>query len=139
MFPRILITVGTTEFDDLLKVINTTEFCHVIKSMGCQSIAVQFGRGQITPSELVVNCEGEGIRVNDFRFSSSMEPHILQASLVISHAGAGSIIETLNSPNKPFLIVILNLFIDVYTQICKVIIYCRFGSTASFRLLLMNP
>ena len=110
MFPRILITVGTTEFDELIEVINSSEFCRTIKLMGCQSIVVQFGRGQITPSKLVANCKDVGIAVNEFRFASSMEPDILKASLVISHAGAGSIIETLTSPNKPFLIVMFYLF-----------------------------
>ncbi|CAK9302015.1 unnamed protein product [Gordionus sp. m RMFG-2023] len=63
---------------------------------------IQLGRGVYYPQSNIL----EGFFIQWYHYKNSIESDIKQASLVISHAGAGSIIEILEA-NKN-LIVVLN-------------------------------
>jgi beta-1,4-N-acetylglucosaminyltransferase len=110
VFKQVLITVGTTDFDELIDLLNVSasEVASYLRASGCCTVRVQIGRGKIEPLEFTRECIVHGIDVTHFRFASSMEPEILGATLVISHAGAGSVVETLNAPNRPYLVVMMS-------------------------------
>jgi beta-1,4-N-acetylglucosaminyltransferase len=109
VFKRVLITVGTTDFDYLIDLLNASasKIAIHLHALGCASVRVQIGRGKIEPLDLARECRARGVEFTHFRFAASMEPEILGATMVVSHAGAGSVIETLNSPNRPYLIVMM--------------------------------
>lgn len=112
VFEKILITVGTTDFDSLVELLDAsaTRLATSLCALGCSILRVQIGRGRKEPLDLARECVARGINFTCFRFAPSMEPEIMGATLVLSHAGAGSVIETLSAPNRPYLIVTTNSF-----------------------------
>ena len=96
----VFVTVGSTSFDDLIKTVCTEECLELLKSYGFEKIILQVGKGTFVPEEML------SFKVEWFRFKDNILDCIKNASLVIGHAGAGTILETL-SQGKP-LIVVLN-------------------------------
>ncbi|XP_010434781.1 PREDICTED: UDP-N-acetylglucosamine transferase subunit ALG13 homolog [Camelina sativa] len=99
----VFVTVGTTSFDALVKAVVTQHVQDELLKRGCTHLLIQMGRGTFFPTK----CDGaDGSLVVDyFTFSSSIADHIRSASLVISHAGSGSIFETLKL-GKPLIVVV---------------------------------
>ncbi|CAI0407398.1 unnamed protein product [Linum tenue] len=95
----VFMTVGTTLFDAL----DTEQVKHELLRRGYTHLLIQIGRGSYIPHK----CEGEGgsLVVDYFTFSSSIAEHLRSASLVINHAGSGSIFETLRL-GKPLIVVV---------------------------------
>lgn len=87
----IFITVGTTEFDTLLRKIDKL----VEDKKISDEIIAQIGNGKYVPK-----------RIKYFRFAKSLLSFFQNAQLIISHAGAATIFECLELQKK--LIVIEN-------------------------------
>lgn len=105
MKQRVFITVGTTDFDQLMKVLDQAEFLQTLKSCGYEQLTIQFGRGLYNPSNAVNEGKLLGIKVDVYRFKPTLDEDILSADLVISHCGAGSILESVKY-KKPLIVVI---------------------------------
>ncbi|XP_033760792.1 UDP-N-acetylglucosamine transferase subunit ALG13 homolog [Pecten maximus] len=98
---RVFVTVGTTEFDRLISVFTTEDTFKVLEKKGFTSVTLQTGRGSSEPL-----CGQVGkVTVEHYRYKPSIQDDISSADLVISHAGAGSCLETLEA-GKPLLVVI---------------------------------
>eukprot|EP00438_Fugacium_kawagutii_P012674 Skav207516 [mRNA] locus=scaffold907:206762:211355:+ [translate_table: standard] len=96
------VTVGTTSFDDLVKEVDSESFQEQAKSLGYKSLVVQSGRGTYRLSQR----DPPILEVKSFDLKPSLEEEMSSASLVISHAGAGSIIEALRQKRR--LLVVVN-------------------------------
>ncbi|EEF49798.1 UDP-N-acetylglucosamine transferase subunit ALG13 homolog [Ricinus communis] len=99
----VFVTVGTTLFDALVRAVDTEQVKQQLFRKGYTHLLIQMGRGSYTPTKT----EGEdgSLAVDYFTFSSSIADHLRSASLVISHAGSGSIFETLRL-QKPLIVVV---------------------------------
>ncbi|KAK9165729.1 hypothetical protein Scep_000920 [Stephania cephalantha] len=99
----VFVTVGTTCFDSLVRAVDAPEIKQDLLNRGYTALLIQMGRGSYIPTK----CGGEdgGLAVDYFTFSSSIAQHLKSASLVISHAGSGSIFETLRL-GKPLIVVV---------------------------------
>ncbi|XP_057957216.1 uncharacterized protein LOC131150496 [Malania oleifera] len=99
----VFVTVGTTCFDALVRVVDTPAVKKELSRKGYTHLVIQLGRGAYIPTK----CEGEdgSLVVECFTFSSSIADYLRSASLVISHAGSGSIFETLRL-GKPLIVVV---------------------------------
>lgn len=105
-YESIFITVGTTEFDELIEEIDTEEFLDLLVSTCCcKRLVLQIGRGSIEPLLIPKLCLAKNIKYELFRFKQTLHDEIEQADLVISHCGAGSILEVLHM-NKSLIVVI---------------------------------
>jgi beta-1,4-N-acetylglucosaminyltransferase len=102
-----LVTVGTTKFDDLISELETRadEFCAILASRGIRKVFVQFGNGTIEPRNLKLVAEKYFDSVEVFRFKPMLKEIIGENTLLISHAGAGTILEGLRSRAEMFVIV----------------------------------
>lgn len=100
-FEKCFITVGTTKFDNLCEYILTSTILTVLKKLGCKEITFQIGNSDTEPGKFVK----DGVKLNLFRFKDSIQEEIMEADLIISHAGAGSCLEALEQ-NKPLLVVV---------------------------------
>lgn len=89
---KIFITVGTTEFDSLIKAIDTAFV----------NQSEYFFTAQISSS-----ANYKPINFEFFEFSSDIERYIDEADFIITHAGAGSVYSMLEKGKK--LIVVPNL------------------------------
>ncbi|KAL2335152.1 hypothetical protein Fmac_016365 [Flemingia macrophylla] len=99
----VFVTVGTTCFDALVKSVNSDSVKQALFEKGYTHLLIQMGRGSYLPTK----SEGDDglLAVDYFTFSSSIADHLRSASLVISHAGSGSIFETLRL-GKPLIVVV---------------------------------
>ncbi|XP_055371433.1 UDP-N-acetylglucosamine transferase subunit ALG13 homolog [Condylostylus longicornis] len=101
-FEKIFVTVGTTEFNELIYEIQKQEFVKVLQKLECKNLTVQFGNGTDFDFK---NFESSTIDVQTYRTKPSISDDICNADLVISHAGVGTCLEVLNY-NKPLIAVI---------------------------------
>lgn len=84
--PRtVFVTVGTTQFDDLVSEVTKRETVKLFNRLGYSKIVVQFGSGAIP------KLKHRGF--SSFDFKNSLQSDMEAADLIISHAGAGSILE----------------------------------------------
>lgn len=86
----IFVTVGTTKFDDLIKKIDILASKKLIK----EKVLMQIGEGKYIPkySEW-------------FRYKPSLDSYYKKASLVISHSGAGTLLELINKKKKTIVVI----------------------------------
>lgn len=117
----VFVTVGTTLFDPLIDCVTDSVFLNVIARLGYDNLILQFGKGQIP--ELTKTSGGNASSTDEnihdgiysgkysykpptlngtltinweiYRFKSSLEEDMKNADLIISHAGAGSVMEGL--------------------------------------------
>lgn len=105
--PTCLVTVGTTEFDALVSALEAgaADVVGALRRCGFGRLVVQFGRGSVEPAALRREARAAGLAFESFRLSDRFGPYVEAASLVVSHAGAGSILEALRA-RKALLVVV---------------------------------
>ena len=121
--PYIFVTVGTTSFDALIEAAASPAFAAVARQMGVPRVVLQIGRG--APPSLrhtaeplaaadsddgmcLASFSRYGVSYSAFRLAPTTAPWINGAACVVSHAGAGSIFETLRRADPPPLLVVTN-------------------------------
>ncbi|XP_046827794.1 UDP-N-acetylglucosamine transferase subunit ALG13 homolog [Vespa crabro] len=105
---KVFVTVGTTSFDDLISTILNPEILEALALRGYNYLSLQIGKSSLEP-DCTSRC---GINhIEYFHLSSSIEDYIQAADLVISHAGAGSILEALEA-HKQLIVVTNQLLMD---------------------------
>eukprot|EP01084_Bolivina_argentea_P304021 524993_1 len=122
-----LITVGTTEFNNLMLQIDNDcdKFLDVLKHKGINCLTIQKGRGKYVPNKIKTrNKELNNIMsyINVIEYTSSgqeFQELIKKSSLIISHAGAGSILESLRMEKKIFVVNNDTLMHNHQLEICK--------------------
>ncbi|XP_078340519.1 UDP-N-acetylglucosamine transferase subunit ALG13-like [Crassostrea virginica] len=102
----VFVTVGTTQFEKLTDHICSSAVLSTLLNLGYSKVVVQRGHGKDPLIDKV-----SGIDVEVYTLKPSISEDIEQASLVISHAGAGSCLETL-AAKKPLLVVINDDLMD---------------------------
>lgn len=100
---KIFVTVGTTQFDELIQTILSPEILQALSLKGYNEIDLQIGR-----SSLVPDCTPRNgfTSIEYFQLNPSISNYVELADLVISHAGAGSILDALEA--RKDLIVVMN-------------------------------
>ncbi|XP_023555660.1 putative bifunctional UDP-N-acetylglucosamine transferase and deubiquitinase ALG13 isoform X1 [Octodon degus] len=98
---RVFVTVGTTSFDELITCVSAEDSVRIFKSLGYSQLTLQIGRGTVVPEAF----SAESFTLDVYRYKDSLQEDLQEADLVISHAGAGSCLETLEK-GKPLVVVI---------------------------------
>ena len=110
-FPTIFVTVGTTDFDEMIAILDSADFVSFLELCGCKKVVFQIGRGKYEPKYLVDASRSKGkarksgkhtFEFEYFRYAPSLKDYMKEASLIISHGGAGSIRESLRL-KKPLM------------------------------------
>ncbi|KAI0979648.1 hypothetical protein GJ496_001293 [Pomphorhynchus laevis] len=99
------VTVGTTRFDKLINAISNLEFLTILINNGFEKLTIQYGSGQ---AATIPNCISEKLQVIQIDFKSSIGDILEDADLVISHAGSGTLLETLRSRKPTKLVAVCN-------------------------------
>lgn len=97
----VFLTVGTTSFDELIACMSSEHTISILKDLGYNRLILQIGRGTVEPKSYST----ASFTLDVFRYKDSVAEDIQNADLVISHAGAGSCLETLEA-QKPLIVVI---------------------------------
>nr|AAI19773.1 Glycosyltransferase 28 domain containing 2 [Mus musculus] len=98
---RVFVTVGTTSFDDLIARVVAHDSVQILKNLGYNQLVLQIGRGTVVPEPFST----ESFTLDVYRYKDSLKEDLQQAYLVISHAGAGSCLESLEK-GKPLVVVV---------------------------------
>lgn len=120
-----LITVGTTEFNDLI--VNVDENCdkllNVLNKKGINCLTIQKGRGEYEPKKIITRNETlklmKYINIVPYLSGEEFGKLMRHSSLVISHAGAGSILESLRMDKKIFVVNNDTLMHNHQLEICR--------------------
>eukprot|EP01067_Filipodium_phascolosomae_P005816 Filipodium_phascolosomae@DN3928_c0_g1_i1.p1 len=100
MAKKIFVTVGTTKFPELVLLCLSEEFQQKAFEDGFTDMVIQYGK--VPPAVQKNNL----LKVETFDFAGTLTDEMQLSDLVISHAGAGSIIEALRLKKR--LIVVVN-------------------------------
>lgn len=73
----------------------------ILKKKNCKKLTLQIGQGKTPKIE-----NDYGLNIEVFRIKESIENEILNASLIIGHAGAGTCLQSLQAGKK--LLVVIN-------------------------------
>ena len=95
---QILITVGTTKFENLIKAIDNEKFYEMIINNGFTKIIIQKGYGEYIPQNYK-KFENR-IKIQISEILNNFENIIKSSELIISHGGAGIILESLKNKRK---------------------------------------
>lgn len=110
----VFVTVGTTKFEELIRSIDSDEVLKALRNRGYTHVVVQIGQGDYVPFERKgSDCikDEYGLTVEWYRLKPAILADLKRASLVISHAGYGSLMESL-SLGKPVVAVINDKLMD---------------------------
>ncbi|EAY23088.1 Glycosyltransferase family 28 C-terminal domain containing protein [Trichomonas vaginalis G3] len=103
MGKTIVVTVGSTHFDALIKIIDSEEFINEAKKQGYDNIIAQIGA-----------FEGEIKNLKNYQKymkPNEMKESFAKADLVIGHAGAGTIMEVM-ALGKPLIVVVNDILME---------------------------
>ena len=122
MTKQILITVGTTKFEKLIKSIDEESFYHFFDNQKFDRMIIQKGYGEYIPDKFK-NLKLENLKVEVHNLLNNFENVINESEYVISHAGAGIILESLKNKKKVFVVVNDTLMdnhqIELAEALCK--------------------
>lgn len=106
----VFVTVGTTKFDALVRAVDSDECLAALAARGYSRVLLQIGHGEHEPLAARPDA-APGIQVAHYRHSAQYKEDVAAADLVISHAGAGSIMDAL-ALRKPLVVVVNTLLMD---------------------------
>jgi beta-1,4-N-acetylglucosaminyltransferase len=86
-FERVFMCVGTTEFDALVREIDSQQMLRLLEEKGCKELVMQIGRGSVQPLLLQETAARHGIAFSFYTFKPSLKEDMQRATLIISHAG----------------------------------------------------
>ncbi|KAH7479905.1 hypothetical protein PRIC1_008546 [Phytophthora ramorum] len=100
------VTVGTTKFEALIEALDTDACLSALVARGFSSLRMQIGHGQHLPRATF-----PGLELTFYRHDPQYKNDVAKADLVISHAGAGSIMDGL-ALRKKLLVVVNTALMD---------------------------
>ena len=98
----VFVTVGTTEFEMLVSAVTSKLALEWMVSCGYKKLKIQYGKG-VKP---ITDTGGLPIVIETYDFLPSLDKDMRDADLIVSHAGAGTVMEALRLQKK--LIVVIN-------------------------------
>ncbi|EZA47434.1 UDP-N-acetylglucosamine transferase subunit ALG13 homolog [Ooceraea biroi] len=116
----VFVTVGTTKFDNLITTVLSREVLEALSAHNYKHLILQIGSSGLEP-DCSPRCGFH--KIETFKLSPSIGEYMQSADLVISHAGAGSVLEALE--NRKHLIVVINDLlmdnhqVELAEQLCK--------------------
>jgi len=118
MSKQILITVGTTKFENLIKAIDQEIFYFFFDNLKFDKMIIQKGSGVYIPDKFN-NIKLENLKVEVHNIVNNFENIIKESEYVISHAGAGIILESLKNKKKVFVVVNDTLMDNHQTELAE--------------------
>lgn len=104
---RCFVTVGSTEFDALIRAVTERKCLESLNKIGVTDLLIQMGKSEVE-LEKVKHC---GINIDYYSYKDDILQDITAADLIIGHAGAGTCLEVLRC-KKPFVVVVNEELMD---------------------------
>jgi len=114
----VLITVGTTLFEELIRAIDNIAFADCLKSLGYRGLHIQYGSSN--PPVKIQNAETDTFTCESYPYKEDLSAEISGSSLVIGHAGVGTIFEALEKDKNIVVVPNTKLMNNHQMEISKV-------------------
>ncbi|KAI8880365.1 glycosyltransferase family 1 protein [Backusella circina FSU 941] len=108
----LFITVGSTGFDQLIETTTATEFLSSLKALGITKVTYQYGSSESIFNKNMQAYNGPVIDMNGYKYKPNIEEDMKKADIIISHAGAGTILQALRLKNKKLIVVVNMTLMD---------------------------
>ncbi|KAI9497851.1 glycosyl transferase, partial [Zychaea mexicana] len=112
------VTVGSTGFDSLVEACTAASFLNALERLGYKTLLIQYGSSESIFKRNRNNSSNDNnskLTLQGYAYKPSITQDMEKASLVISHAGSGSILQALRIP-KPLIVVSNSLLMDNHQQ-----------------------
>ncbi|KAI7904420.1 UDP-N-acetylglucosamine transferase subunit ALG13 [Cokeromyces recurvatus] len=108
------ITVGSTGFDDLINETTSTAFLTSLSSIGIKRVCFQYGASESIFIKNLQSYDDKGpiLAIDGYKYKPSITEDMEKADIIISHAGAGTVLQALRLENKKLIIVINESLMD---------------------------
>ncbi|ORM41735.1 UDP-N-acetylglucosamine transferase subunit ALG13 -like protein [Babesia sp. Xinjiang] len=113
MVKQVLVTVGTTSFDDLILAVDNIELQLELKRLGYTDICYQIGASALEIKNKILNTKV-------LRFEQDFDNVIQRSELIISHMGAGTIIDVFRLRKKAIFVPNRKVAADHQMQLFRV-------------------
>ena len=87
MSKRVFVTVGSTEFPQLIKALLTPKTLGTLTALGYSDLRVQYGTNNQLFEHGIETSRISALSITGFGYSLSIDEEMKQAHLIISHAG----------------------------------------------------
>ena len=116
----VFVTVGTTKFDALVEAICSPGVIRRFHENGYTKVTIQYGRGTKPSVQSIQSPSSSSLppsllSIETYDFKPSLLQDMSNADLIISHAGAGTVMECLRK-SKRLVVVINTLLMDNHQQ-----------------------
>lgn len=101
----VFVTVGTTKFNELIDSVTNHHTLEALKHNGYRSMTLQVGNGTY------IHKSSDVMEISSYTFKPDIGTDMINSDLVISHGGAGSIMQALDY-GKPLLVVVNEKLMD---------------------------
>ncbi|KAK4517730.1 uncharacterized protein ATC70_001072 [Mucor velutinosus] len=102
----LFVTVGSTGFDDLIHQTTGSDFLNALSEAGIRKVVYQFGSSEQVFAKNLQSYNGKILDLDGYKYKASIAEDMEQADVIISHAGAGTILQALRMKNKKLIIVV---------------------------------
>ncbi|KAJ0398503.1 hypothetical protein ATCC90586_003180 [Pythium insidiosum] len=114
---KVFVTVGTTKFDALIQTLDSEACMRALHARGATTVRMQIGHGEHVPSSSMAAVPG--LKIEHYRHDPQYKRDVEQADLIISHAGAGSIMDALSARKKLLVVVNTALMDNHQTELAE--------------------
>lgn len=119
---RLLVTVGSTNFAVLTDFVSSPECLQQLATLGITHATIQYGSH--APQSVNDNDHHTDMHIDTFAYTSSLNTYMKAASIVVSHAGAGTILEAVDM-GKPLVVVVNTSLMDNHqTELARAMQAC---------------
>jgi beta-1,4-N-acetylglucosaminyltransferase len=94
-----VVTVGTTGYDNLISAVDSPDFVHFLRAYPVMRLFVQHGASP-APTALPDLCERFRIGYEAAPYCVDLSSRVADASLVVAHGGAGSLLDASEKPRR---------------------------------------
>lgn len=108
----LFITVGSTGFDELISQVTTQTFLTSLTSLGITKVKVQYGSSEPIYIKNIQSYDGPRIDITGYKYKPSITEDMIDADIIISHAGAGNILQAARLDNKKLIVVVNKSLMD---------------------------
>lgn len=108
---NVFVTVGTTRFDKLVWATTSPTALRWFSAQGYSSLTIQYGTGD----QPVIDGSAWNLSIQWYSFQPSLNDDMRKADLIISHAGAGTVMEVLKL-QKTLVVVINTLLMNNHQE-----------------------
>lgn len=110
---NIFVTVGTTRFDKLVSSVTSKIALEWMEAQGFSSLTIQYGRG----TKPDTTQHSSSIEIQSYDFRPSLKADMEEADLILSHAGAGTVMEVLRMHKKMVVVINTDLMDNHQTEL----------------------